>query len=324
MQIFNISHLKKYFPITKGFLRRTVGHVPAVNDISFSVAKGETLGIVGESGSGKTTLARLLLKLLRPTSGTIEFEGKDITNIRSRALMDFRRRVQIVFQDPYSSLNPRLDIAAIVGEGLIIHRLVSGRKKRLIRTGELLETVGLNPGHLHRYPHQFSGGQRQRIGIARALSVNPEVIVLDEPVSSLDVSIQAQILNLLTDLQEKFHLTFIFIAHDLRVVEHKSSRIIVMYRGRIVETASKDSIYSNPYHPYTKLLLNSIPHLDPGQRGFPQVPEDTARFGQQNGSGCCFAPRCPEASPNCRKTIPSLFQVGPGHLAACHLRHINQ
>ena len=321
MDIFKVTNLKKYFPITKGLLRRNAGFVPAVDDITFSVVKGETVGIVGESGSGKTTLARLLLKLLPATSGTIEFEGTDITNTKNSDLMDFRRRVQIVFQDPYSSLNPRMDIAAIVGEGLVIHKLVSTRRQKQKRTQELLETVGLNPGHLHRYPHQFSGGQRQRIGIARALSVNPEVIILDEPVSSLDVSVQAQILNLLADLQDKFGLTYLFIAHDLRVVEHQSSRVLVMYRGEIVESGGKDSIYTNPCHPYTRLLLDSIPQLDPTRRSFPRIPDDKDYLNSTAplSSGCRFAPRCPKAVPLCDKTAPSLLQIEPGHFASCHL-----
>lgn len=266
MEIIKISNLKKYYPITKGLFRRQADVVKAVDDVSFSVSKGETLGIVGESGSGKTTLARLILRLITPTSGRIEFEGADISGFKKDTLMNFRRKVQIVFQDPHSSLNPRLRIATTLGEGLIIHKLVRNRRERINRIRELLEIVGLNPNHIYRYPHEFSGGQRQRIGIARALSVNPEVIILDEPVSSLDVSVQAQILNLLSELQEKFHLTYIFIAHDLRVVKHISARIMVMYMGKIVEMAKKDEIYNNPQHPYTKLLLNSIPSLDPDNK----------------------------------------------------------
>lgn len=273
-QLINIINLKKYFPITKGLLRKQVGVVRAVDNVSFYLNKGETLGIVGESGSGKTTLARLLLRLITPTSGKIEFEGRDLFSLNKQELMNFRHKVQIVFQDPHSSLNPRLTIASTIGEGLIIHKLVKNRKERINRIADLLETVGLNPAHMRRYPHEFSGGQRQRIGIARALSVNPEVIIADEPVSSLDVSIQAQILNLLAELQEKFGLTYIFIAHDLKVVEHISTRIIVMYKGKIVEMASKDEIYKNPIHPYTKLLLNSIPNLDPNKRGFQELPEN--------------------------------------------------
>lgn len=266
MEIIKANNLKKYFPITKGILRRQTGIIRAVDDVSFTVNKGETLGIVGESGSGKTTLARMLLRLIMPTSGKIEFEGADITGFRKQALMNFRRKVQIVFQDPYSSLNPRLTTAATLDEGLVIHKLVKNKRERITRIKELLETVGLNPGHMHRYPHEFSGGQRQRIGIARALSVKPEVLILDEPVSSLDVSVQAQILNLLAELQEKFQLTYIFIAHDLRVVKHISSRIMVMYMGKIVEMAERDAIYNNPRHQYTKILLDSIPSLDPDNK----------------------------------------------------------
>lgn len=266
MKIIDVINLKKYFPITKGLLRRQIGIVRAVDDVSFSLNKGEALGIVGESGSGKTTLARLILRLIEPTSGKIKFEGADISRFKKDSLMNFRRKVQIVFQDPHSSLNPRLTVASTIGEGLVIHKLVKNRKERINRIAELLEIVGLNPNHMNRYPHEFSGGQRQRIGIARALSVSPEVIIADEPVSSLDVSVQAQILNLLAELQEKFNLTYIFIAHDLRVVEFISTRIIVMYMGKIVEMAEKEEIYKNPQHPYTKLLLNSIPSLDPANK----------------------------------------------------------
>jgi ABC-type oligopeptide transport system ATPase subunit len=268
MQILTVSHLKKYFPVTKGLLRKQVGLVKAVDDVSFAINKGECIGIVGESGSGKTTLARILLRLIQPTSGTVDFEGQNIFSLNKQELMNFRRKAQIVFQDPHSSLNPRLTIEKTVGEGIIIHKLAKTKKERINIIAELLESVGLNPANMHRYPHEFSGGQRQRIGIARALSVNPELIIADEPVSSLDVSVQAQILNLFIDLQEKLNLTYIFIAHDLRVVEHISTRIIVMYMGKIVEIASKEELYRNPLHPYTKLLLNSIPNLDPEKRGF--------------------------------------------------------
>jgi oligopeptide transport system ATP-binding protein len=270
--IFKIINLKKYFPVTKGLFRKQIGFVKALDNISFSVDKGEVLGIVGESGSGKTTLARILLRLISPSGGKVEFEGSDLFNLNKKELMNFRKRVQIVFQDPHTSLNPRLSIASTVGEGLIIHKLAKNKKDRKNRIAELLNSVGLKPDYMNRYPHEFSGGQRQRIGIARALSVNPEVIIADEPVSSLDVSVQAQILNLFVDLQEKFNLTYIFIAHDLRVVEHISTRIIVMYMGKIVETALKDELYKNPIHPYTKLLLNSIPNLDPDKRGFSGHP----------------------------------------------------
>lgn len=289
--LINITNLKKYFPITKGLLRKQVGIVKAVDSVSFSLIKGEILGIVGESGSGKTTLARVLLRLISPTSGRIEFEGRDLFSLNKKELMNFRHKVQIVFQDPHSSLNPRLTIATTIGEGLIIHKLVKNRKERINRITELLETVGLNPAHMHRYPHEFSGGQRQRIGIARALSVNPEVIIADEPVSSLDVSIQAQILNLLAELQEKFGLTYIFIAHDLRVIEHISTRIIVMYKGKIVEMAQKDEIYKNPLHPYTKLLLNSIPNLDPNKRGFQELPENISFFTDEESALDEISPR---------------------------------
>lgn len=315
-QLFEITDLRKYFPITKGLLRRQTGFVKAVDDICFSVKKGETLGIVGESGSGKTTLARLMLKLITPTNGSINFENKNISSLKKKELMDFRRKVQIVFQDPHSSLNPRLTVASTIGEGLIIHKLVKNKKERKDRIAELLENVGLKPDHMNRYPHEFSGGQRQRIGIARALSVNPEVIIADEPVSSLDVSVQAQILNLLSGLQQKFNLTYIFIAHDLRVVEYISTRIIVMYRGKIVEMAEGEELYKNPLHPYTKLLLDSIPKLDPNQRGFPKLANIESIHSQDNG--CRYLPRCNKSTAACAEKEPLLKKISSGHIHSSH------
>lgn len=315
--IFEITYLKKHYPITKGLFNKQIGIVKAVDDISFNVFKGETFGIVGESGSGKTTLARLLLKLVSPSGGKIFFEGQDISTLDNQKLLNFRRKAQIVFQDPHSSLNPRLSVANTVGEGLIIHKLAKNKNERLERVSGLLKTVGLNPDHMNRYPHAFSGGQRQRIGIARALSVNPEVIIADEPVSSLDVSVQAQVLNLLSDLQEQFQLTYIFIAHDLRVVEHISSRIAVMYMGKIVEIAGKEEIYKNPFHPYTQLLLNSIPNLDPAERGFKKLPVKTDTNTAFGKIGCNFYPRCLKADRECSLQTPALIEKLPGHFVSC-------
>lgn len=315
--LFSVISLKKYFPVTKGLLRRPVGYIKAVDDVSFSLFSGETLGIVGESGCGKTTLARLLLRLMRPTSGRIEFQGKDVFSLKKDSLMNFRRKVQIVFQDPHSSLNPRLTVASTIGEALTIHKLVKSRRDRSKRIADLLNTVGLNPGHMYRYPHEFSGGQRQRIGIARALAVEPNIIVADEPVSSLDVSVQAQILNLLTGLQDKFQLTYIFIAHDLRVVEHISTRIIVMYLGKIVEMADKRGLYENPLHPYTKILLTAIPKLNPQERGFPELLQGEPETPINPPKGCRFQARCPMAIPKCSEEEPLLKEVSSNHFVAC-------
>ena len=317
--LINVISLKKHFPVTKGLLRRPVGYIKAVDDVSFSLFSGETLGIVGESGCGKTTLARLLLRLIQPTSGRIEFQEKDVFSLKKKSLMNFRRKVQIVFQDPHSSLNPRLTVASTIGEALTIHKLVSTRRDRSKRIADLLNTVGLNPGHMYRYPHEFSGGQRQRIGIARALAVEPNIIVADEPVSSLDVSVQAQILNLLTQLQDKFQLTYIFIAHDLRVVEHISTRIIVMYLGKIVEIADKRDLYENPLHPYTKILLTAIPKLNPQERGFPSLLQGEPPTPLNPPSGCRFRTRCPMAIPKCSKEEPFLKEVTSNHFRACHI-----
>jgi oligopeptide transport system ATP-binding protein len=264
--LLQVHDLKTHFPIRAGVLQRTVGWVRAVDGVSFSIAPGETVGLVGESGCGKTTLGRTLLRLIEPTAGQIQFDGRDVTQLNGGGLKSFRRDAQMIFQDPYGSLNPRMSVGHIIGEALRIHNLCANRHEERERVAELLRSVGLDPEHARRYPHEFSGGQRQRIGIARALAVQPKFIVCDEPVSALDVSVQAQIINLLQDLQEQFHLTYLFIAHDLAVVEHISDRVLVMYFGKIVEQASAEEIYTNPLHPYTRALLSAVPTPDPAAR----------------------------------------------------------
>lgn len=319
--ILEVRKLVKYFPVRRGMLRRTVAQVHAVDDVSFDIRPGETLSLVGESGSGKTTTGRCVLRLLEPTSGEVRFEGQDVLSLDQGSLRKLRRKTQVIFQDPYSSLNPRMKVGSIVAEPLVIHR-VGTRQERAERTAELLTMVGLDPQVGSRYPHEFSGGQRQRIGIARALALNPRFIVADEPVSSLDVSIQAQILNLLVDLQEKLSLSYLFIAHDLRIVEHISDRVAVMYLGKLVELAPTAALYRSPQHPYTQALLASVPEPDPQKaqksktvpivQGDPPTPLDPP-------SGCRFHPRCPVAVERCRSEEPPLVDNGDGHLTACHL-----
>jgi oligopeptide transport system ATP-binding protein len=311
--------LYKYFPIYAGLMSRHVADVKAVDGVSFSIAAGETLGLVGESGSGKTTIGRLLLRLLPTTKGEIHFAGEDVIALGRRDVRRLRREMQIIFQDPYASLNPRMTVGDIVAEPLRVHHIVEGSavEDRVI---ELLRLVGLQPYHANRYPHEFSGGQRQRVGIARALAVDPKFIVCDEPVSALDVSIQAQVINLLEDLQAKFGLTYLFIAHDLSVVRHISTRVAVMYVGKIVELADRDALYHNPLHPYTIALLSAIPIPDPSleQRRKRIVLAGDIPSPVNPPSGCRFHTRCPVAFDRCTTEIPAFNEYAPGHFAACH------
>ena len=323
--LVEVKDLKMHFPISVGWMfKKTIGHVMAVDGISFKIARGETLGLVGESGCGKTTTGRTILQLERPTSGHIFFEGKEITGIEEKALRTLRRKMQMIFQDPFGSLNPRMTAGEIIGEPLLIHRLTQSKSEYEEKVKELMTTVGLSPAMMERYPHEFSGGQRQRIGVARALSVRPNLIVCDEPVSALDVSIQAQIINLLEELQEKFHLTYLFIAHDLAVVRHISNRSAVMYLGEIVEIATRGDLYKKPLHPYTKSLLSAIPVPDPvveAQREHVLLEgEVPSPFNPP--PGCKFHPRCPVARfPRCREEKPKLVEIEGGqHWVACHGR----
>jgi peptide/nickel transport system ATP-binding protein len=317
--LLEARHVKKYFPIRKGVLQREVGRVHAVDDVSFAVRAGETLGLVGESGCGKSTLGRTLVRLLEPTDGEIIFQGKPIQNLGTRSLRPLRREMQMVFQDPYASLNPRKRVGTIVSDPMRIHNLGT-RDDQKRRVGEILETVGLSPEHYNRFPHEFSGGQRQRIGIARALALRPKLIIADEPVSALDVSIQSQMLNLLEDLQNEFQLTYIFIAHDLGVVRHVSDRIAVMYLGKIVELSPAEELYTRPIMPYTEALLSAVPIPDPdlAEKRERIVLEGDVPSPINPPTGCRFHPRCRYATDVCRQTEPPLVDYGNGHLAACH------
>ena len=310
--------VSKRFPLGGGLLSGPRAWVTAVDGVTLAIHPGETLGLVGESGSGKSTLGRLLLRLIEPTAGDVRFAGRSLLGLAPRALRALRREMQIVFQDPYGSLNPRLRVGAIVAEGLAIHRIGTPAERRE-RVAELLELVGLPPDAARRYPHEFSGGQRQRIGIARALAVEPRFVVADEAVSALDVSIQAQILNLLQDLRERLGLTMLFIAHDLRLVEHVSDRVAVMYQGRIVEIAPREEIYRNPRHPYTRALLSAVPVPDPRQRKQRMVLGGDVPSRAETPSGCAFHPRCPHTEERCRSRVPGLESGGGEHAVACHV-----
>lgn len=315
--LLQVENIVKHFPIHGGLFSRQVASVKAVSDISFTLNKGETLGLVGESGCGKSTLGRCLIRLIEPTSGKVIFNGEDITNADENRMRDLRRKMQIIFQDPYASLNPRMTIGAILEEPLVIHNLYPNPIERKERVAELIKLVGLRPEHLSRYPHEFSGGQRQRVGIARALAVNPEIIICDEPVSALDVSIQAQVINLLMELQQKLGLTYIFIAHDLKVVEHVSTKVAVMYLGQIVEMAEADELYKNPKHPYTKALLSAIPIPDPKPRAERIILTGDVPSPIAPPPGCYFNPRCPIASEECKQVKPELKEKSKAHFTRC-------
>ncbi|MBN1874223.1 MAG: dipeptide ABC transporter ATP-binding protein [Anaerolineae bacterium] len=318
--ILKVEGLKKYFPIRRGLFQSHVGDVKAVDGVSFDVYKGETLGLVGESGCGKTTTGRTIIRIYEPTEGHVLFEGQDLANLKGSEMREMRRSLQMIFQDPYASLNPRMSVLSIVGEPLEVFH-VATKEERRKRVAELLELVGLNPDFMSRYPHEFSGGQRQRIGLARALALNPALIICDEPISALDVSIQAQVVNLLEELQTKLGLTYVFIAHDLSMVRHISNRIAVMYLGKIVELTDRDTLYANPLHPYTQALLSAVPVPDP-------LIEETRKRILLEGDlpspahppkGCNFNTRCPKVIDTCYEVEPPFVEVGAGHYCACHL-----
>ena len=317
--LLKVRNLKKYFPIRGGLLSREVARVHAVDDVSFDVMRGETLGLVGESGCGKSTTGRSILRLIEPTSGEVSFEGKNVTTLDKRSLRALRKEMQIIFQDPYASLNPRMTVGSIIGEALVIHKLAPNRKAREEKVVHLLETVGLSADHLRRYPHEFSGGQRQRIGIARALALKPKFIVCDEPVSALDVSVGGQIVNLLVDLKEKYGIAYLFISHDLSVVQYISDRVAVMYLGEIVETAKSEELYKRPLHPYTQALLSAVPVPDPDRKRSRIILQGDVPSPLNPPTGCRFHPRCPVAIKGlCDAQTPKLIDYG-GHQAACHV-----
>ena len=317
--LVRVENLKKYFPITRGIFQRHAGDIKAVDGVSFFVRRGETLGLVGESGCGKTTTGRTLLQLYRPTEGRVYFEGQELTAMKGEPLRRMRRSMQMIFQDPYASLNPRMTIGGIIGEPLEVHKIAKGKEKRE-RVQELLRLVGLNPYFINRYPHEFSGGQRQRIGVARALALNPTFMVCDEPVSSVDVSIQAQIVNLLEDLQAQFGMAYLFIAHDLSMVRHISNRVAVMYLGKIVELTGRHELYNNPLHPYTQALLSAVPIPDPvvEERRQRIILEGDVPSPANPPEGCNFSTRCPVVMDVCKKEDPEFKEVSSEHWAACH------
>ena len=318
VDLLEVQNLVKYYPVRRGIFGRTIKFVKAVDGVSFGVKKGETLGLVGESGCGKTTVGRCILRLIEPTSGGVRFAGNDLLALSGSELRSMRRHMQMIFQDPFGSLNPRMTVAAIIEEPLVIHRVGNG-KERLERVTELLMMVGLEPGHLKRYPHEFSGGQRQRIGIARALALHPELMIADEPVSSLDVSVQAQIINLLKQLQERFQLSFLFIAHDLSVVQYFSDRIGVMYLGKMMEVSPGLELFREPLHPYTKVLLVSAPIPDPKARGKREMLQGEIPTPVDPPTGCRFHTRCPIAQGRCKAEEPPLRELRANHWVACHL-----
>ncbi|WP_261134516.1 ABC transporter ATP-binding protein [Bacillus sp. Marseille-Q3570] len=317
--LLEVKDLKKHFPITGGVFGKQIGSVKAVDGVSFSVNEGETLGLVGESGCGKSTTGRMLLRLLEPTEGEVRFNGKELTKLSNGEMRKIRRDMQMVFQDPYASLNPRHTVEKIIEEPMIVHGIEKDSKKRKARVRELLETVGLSGYHAKRYPHQFSGGQRQRIGIARALAVKPKLIIADEPVSALDVSVQAQVLNLLQDLQGEFDLTYVFIAHDLGVVRHISDRVGVMYLGKIAELADSEKLYEKPLHPYTQALLSAVPIADVDYKKDRVMLQGDVPSPSNPPAGCPFHTRCPEAMDVCKKVVPKFQEVEENHYVACHL-----
>jgi len=317
--LLEVKHLKKHFPIKGGVFSKTIGYVYAVDDINFTLGKGETLGLVGESGCGKSTTGRTILRLIEPTDGAIYFEGQDITTLDKSAMRALRREMQIIFQDPYASLNPRMTVGSIIGEPLEIHKIAKGSEKEE-RVASLLQKVGLRAEDMRKYPHEFSGGQRQRIGIARALALNPKLIVCDEPVSALDVSIQAQVINLLEDLQTEFGLSYLFIAHNLNVVEHISDRVAVMYLGQIVELASDEELYKNPQHPYTEALLSAVPIPDPTVKKKRIILEGDVPSPINPPKGCHFHTRCMYKDKICEEVEPEFKDIGGGHWVACHFR----
>jgi oligopeptide/dipeptide ABC transporter ATP-binding protein len=317
--VLEVTNLKKHFPVKKGVLRRTVGQVYAVDDVTFQIGEGETLGMVGESGCGKSTVARTVLRLIEPTDGSIRLDGHDVTRLGKHDMRPYRRQMQIIFQDPFSSLNPRMSAGDIVGEPLQVHDIAHGKEKQKL-VGEIFDQVGLRRSQMSAFPHEFSGGQRQRISIARALSLNPKLIVADEPVSALDVSIQAQVINLMMDLQREKRLSYLFIAHDLAVVEHISHRIAVMYLGKIVEYADKKTLFTNPQHPYTEALLSAVPVPNPKLKRAKRLLQGDVPSPINPPPGCAFHTRCPYAEARCKVEMPKLVEISPGHGVSCHLR----